>query len=471
MSARAAGRLPARAGRSDRGLRLSSGPSTAISATAACTCATSSTSARPKGSRAFRSFVEQAADLVVRYGGSLSGEHGDGQARGELLERMFGPGAGRGLPRVQGDLGSRRADEPGQGRRRPARWTRTCAGPGYRRSGDRPVGFGFGEDGLAGSGGGSGAWAWASAVATRRARCAPPSRPRARSATPPAAGRGCSWRCSRARRLPASWRSEEVREALDLCIACKGCESECPVRVDIASYKAEFMAHHYAGRLRPRSMYAFGLLPWVTRLVARTTWLPNVALGSPVLGTTVRRAAGVTTARPVPRLAPTPFRRSSTAAAHRDTHDATVVVWPDTFTDAFRPFIAEDLVAVLEAAGERVAVPSRWGCCGRTLYDPGLLGLARRTLANLLDVLDPWSRARRAYRCPRSRAVCRRSAVNFRRSCGATRGQRAWRLSRAARPSTYSPRPVSPCFCSSGRSAMSGGLDALWCTRTAKAAR
>jgi Fe-S oxidoreductase len=105
----------------------------------------------------------------------------------------------------------------------------------------------------------------------------------------------------------------------------------------------------------------------------------------------VRTALGVTTARPAPRLASRPFRRSPTAATHRDDLEASVVVWPDTFTDAFRPGLADDLVAVLEAAGERAAVPSRWGCCGRPLYDAGMLGLARRTLAGLLDVLEPWT--------------------------------------------------------------------------------
>ncbi len=100
---------------------------------------------------------------------------------------------------------------------------------------------------------------------------------------------------------------------------------------------------------------------------------------------------GVTTRRPAPRFATQPFRRGPTAARLRDTADATVVVWPDTFTDTFRPGVADDLVAVLEATGERVAVPSGWACCGRTLYDAGMLDRARRTLTGLLDVLEPWT--------------------------------------------------------------------------------
>ncbi len=190
---------------------------------------------------------------------------------------------------------------------------------------------------------------------------------------------------------PATWRNEDVKDALDLCLSCKGCLTDCPTRVDIASYKAEFLSHYYEGRIRPRAMYALGLLPWLARAVARVAWLPNTILRLPIMGAAVRKIAGITTARPAPRFARTSFRRGSVAAAHRDVTDATVVVWPDTFTNAFRPGVADDLVAVLEATGERVAVPTDWACCGRTLYDAGMLGRARRTLTSLLDVLEPWT--------------------------------------------------------------------------------
>jgi Fe-S oxidoreductase len=119
--------------------------------------------------------------------------------------------------------------------------------------------------------------------------------------------------------------------------------------------------------------------------------LSNAILGAPGVGRAYRRPAGLTSARPLPRFARRSFRRGSVAAARRDDRRATVVVWPDTFTDAFRPEVAADLVAVLEALGERVAMPSAWACCGRTLYDAGMLGLARRSLVRLLDVLEPWT--------------------------------------------------------------------------------
>ena len=160
----------------------------------------------------------------------------------------------------------------------------------------------------------------------------------------------------------------------------------------MAAYKAEFNAHYYRRRLRPRAMYVFALLPTLLRAGTRTRRLSNGLLGAPVIGSIGRWVAGVTRARPVPRIAEQPFRRNAAMTTGRlDRRDATVVLWPDTFTDAFRPSMAEDLVAVLEHAGERVAIPSAWGCCGRTTYDAGFLGLARRHLSRLLDVLDPWT--------------------------------------------------------------------------------
>src|SRR5690349_9403828 len=138
-------------------------------------------------------------------------------------------------------------------------------------------------------------------------------------------------------------------------------------------------------------MLALGLLPWAARAVSRTPWLPNAVLKTPGLSQLTRKVAGVTTNRPAPHFAPTPFRRGDTARAHRNTVEASVVVWPDTFTDAFRPGLAEDLVAVLEATGDTVAVPSRWACCARTLYDGGMLDRARSSLTELVEVLEPWT--------------------------------------------------------------------------------
>ncbi len=344
----------------------------------------------PDGVRAFRAYVERAADLVVSLGGSLSGEHGDGQARGELLGRMYGPELMEGFRAFKAVFDPRGRMNPGKLVDARPLDADLHFGPGYRRSTLGPSRLRFGADGRS--------------LQAAAERCVGVGRCRRDDA-----GTMCpSYRATRDERhstrgrakllvelfqgevTPATWRNADVREALDLCLSCKGCALDCPTHVDMAAYKAEFLSYYYTGCFRPRAMYALGLLPWAARLVSGAPWLPNAVLGAPLLGTAVRRAAGITTARPMPRFAPTPFRRSGVARAHHDTTDATVVVWPDTFTDAFRPETADDLVAVLEAAGERVAVPSQWACCGRPLYDAGMLAVARRTLTNLLDVLDPW---------------------------------------------------------------------------------
>ena len=343
-----------------------------------------------EGVRAFRSYIERAADLVVSLGGSISGEHGDGQARGELLGRMYGPDLLDGFRAFKAVFDPRGRMNPGKliDARPLDRDLRY--GPDYKRPALPPTHFRFGTEGTS--------------LQAAAERCVGVGKCRRDDA-----GVMCpSYRATRDERhstrgrakllvelfqgevTPTTWRNEDVRSALDLCLSCKGCATDCPTHVDMASYKAEFLSHYYRGRLRPRSMYAFGLLPWLLRVGTRVPRLANALLGAPLLGSLARRAAGVTTARPAPHLAPQSFRRSETAVAHAEVADPTVVVWPDTFCDAFRPGVVEDLVAVLEASGERVVVPSRWACCGRTLYDAGMLALARRTLGNLLDVLEPW---------------------------------------------------------------------------------
>jgi FAD/FMN-containing dehydrogenase/Fe-S oxidoreductase len=343
-----------------------------------------------EGVAAFRTYIERAADLVVGLGGSISGEHGDGQARGELLGRMYGPELLEAFRAFRGLFDPRGRMNPGKLIDARPLDTDLRFGPRYRRSTLGPSYFRFGAAGTSLQ---AAAERCVGVGACRRddtgAMC--PSYRATRDERHSTRGRAkLLVELFQGEVTPASWRNEEVREALDLCLSCKGCATDCPTHVDMAAYKAEFLSHYYVGRLRPRSMYAFALLPWMLRLAAPVAGMANALLGAPGLGRLVRQAAGVTTERPAPRLARVPFRRRAIAAAHRDPADATVVVWPDTFTDAFAPEVAEDLIAVLEAAGERVAVPGRWACCGRTLYDAGMLALARRSLAQLLEVLDPW---------------------------------------------------------------------------------
>jgi Fe-S oxidoreductase len=185
------------------------------------------------------------------------------------------------------------------------------------------------------------------------------------------------------------WRSREVREALDLCLACKGCRAECPAGVDLATYKAEFLHHHYQGRLRPRSAYALGLVPWWARLASHAPGLANAVARSPALGGLLKRAGGIAPQRSLPAFARQTFREwFRKRPATEDEGDA-VLLWPDTFTNFFEPEIGRAAVAVLEAAGLRVTIPRPILCCGRPLYDFGMLDLARRQLRQILDVLRP----------------------------------------------------------------------------------
>ena len=350
----------------------------------------------PEGLRRYRAYVERAADLVVSLGGSLSGEHGDGQSRGELLPRMFGPELMDAFHAFKSIWDPRGRMNPGKIVDPYPLDTNLRHGPDYRASAlaDAPSssgGFAFRRD------------QGSLQVATER--CVGVGRCRRDDA-----GVMCpSYRVTREERhstrgrakllgemfqgdaTPETWRNEDVREALDLCLSCKGCAVDCPTGVDVATYKAEFLHHYYRRRLRPRAAYALGLIPWTARLATRMPRLVNAALAAPVLGYVARRVGGITTRRPLPRFAARSWRRSDLVRERLDRADATVVVWPDTFTNAFTPGVGDNTVAVLEAAGDRVAVPSAWGCCGRPLYDSGMLGTATGWLRRLVETLDPWT--------------------------------------------------------------------------------
>jgi Fe-S oxidoreductase len=190
--------------------------------------------------------------------------------------------------------------------------------------------------------------------------------------------------------LEDGWRSQEVFDALNLCLACKGCKNECPVQVDMATYKAEFLAHYYEGRLRPRQAYALGLIMWWARLASKLPRVAN-AVASSTLG---KRMAGIAQQRTPPRFAEEPFtswfaRRGGTSVKD----GRRIILWPDTFTNYFEPDIAKAAVEVLEAAGCSVELPRGALCCGRPLYDFGMLKLARRHLEEVVDRLRPEIRA------------------------------------------------------------------------------
>ncbi|MGI5529807.1 FAD-binding and (Fe-S)-binding domain-containing protein [Streptomyces syringium] len=392
------------------------------------------------GVRRFRDFSGDLADLVLAHGGSLSGEHGDGQARAELLPRMYGPELVALFEHVK-DLW----DPAG------------CLNPGILARPHRlddnlrfavlprrpvPVEFGYPHDG--------GDFTAAVRRCVGVAKC--------RDTSAAGAGVMCpSYRVTREERhstrgrarllhemlagerggvITDGWRSEEVREALDLCLSCKGCRSDCPVGVDMATYKAEFLRHHYAGRLRPAGHYAMGWLPVWLRVVAAARLGPvvNAALGVGPLAGLSKRVAGVAAERELPELAPETFARwwrgrgvpsgavhgagpvpgpdGPRSVAREERADAgvgqrvrrpravsaagpglarerSVVLWPDTFTNYLSPAVGRSAVAVLEAAGLRVVVPPKAVCCGLTWVSTGQLDRARAVMRRTLDILAP----------------------------------------------------------------------------------
>jgi FAD/FMN-containing dehydrogenase/Fe-S oxidoreductase len=340
------------------------------------------------GIRRYRAFMEDAAQLVARYGGSLSGEHGDGQARAELLDRMFGPELVEAFREFKAIWDPDHRMNPGKVSDPYPLDTNLRMAPPYEpRQVDTYFSF-VGDDG---------SFAAAAERCFGVGACRDqegvmcPSYQATMEEKHSTRGRArLLFEMMRNDVLHDGWKSEEVKEALDLCLACKGCKNECPVRVDMATYKAEFLAHYYEGRLRPRQAYALGLIMYWARLASK---LPRVAnlVASSRLG---KLAAGIAPQRTPPQFADESFvswfsRRGGT----RVTQGRRVILWPDTFTNYFEPEIAKAAVEVLEAAGCSVELPRGAVCCGRPLYDFGFLDLARKHLERIVDVLRPEIRA------------------------------------------------------------------------------
>src|SRR3954454_24441807 len=189
------------------------------------------------------------------------------------------------------------------------------------------------------------------------------------------------------------FRSQEVNEALELCLSCKGCKGDCPVNVDMATYKAEFLSRHYKRRLRPAAAYSMGLIMLHARVAQHAPRLANALPRVPVIGGALKRAAGISAQRELPRFARQAFRTWFDARDPVNQGAPAVVLFPDTFTNFLHPDPGKATVEVLEAAGYRVVVPQAPMCCGRPLYDYGMLPTARRFLHHLVRVLRPHIRA------------------------------------------------------------------------------
>ena len=334
----------------------------------------------------WRAFLEEAADIVVRFGGSLSGEHGDGQSRAELLPRMFGSQLVSAFETFKSIWDPAWRMNPGKVVRPHRVDDNLRLGTGY----DPPsplTHFAFPEDegsfaattlrcvGMGVCRRTEGGTMCPSFMATREERYS--TRGRARLLFEMLSGE----------LRHEGWRSPAVRDALDLCLACKGCKSDCPVHVDMATYKAEFLSHYYARRVRPPAAYAMGLIHWWARAASRAPRLVNHLASAPAMATLAKRGAGIALARQIPRFARQTFRswwfaRPSTGSGA--SRRGRVMLWPDTFNNFFTPQIAQAAVTVLEDAGFEVVVPRSVLCCGRPLYDWGMLRRAERLLHRIL---------------------------------------------------------------------------------------
>jgi Fe-S oxidoreductase len=188
--------------------------------------------------------------------------------------------------------------------------------------------------------------------------------------------------------LQQAWRSHAVEEALDLCLACKGCKSDCPVNVDMALYKAEFRHHFYRSRLRSRSAYAMGLIHWWSRVASRMPRLANFALRHEPMAAVLKWVAAVAPERDLPTFADPTFRDWFFTQHDGSRSGTPVILWPDTFNNYFDTDTLRSTVHVLESAGCMVRVPQRALCCCRPLFYEGMLDLARLKIGEILEVLS-----------------------------------------------------------------------------------
>ena len=351
----------------------------------------------------FREFIDRAADVVIAHGGSISGEHGDGQSRGALLPKMFGPELMEAFHEFKRLWDPDNKMNPGKliNAREPHADLRL--GADYR---PRPVKthFRFPNDG--------------GLLANATLRCVGvgacrkedagtmcPSYMATREEKHSTRGRAhLLWELLQGEVLEGGWQNEAVKDALDLCLSCKACKTECPTNVDLATYKAEFLAHYYEGRSRPLHAYAFGLIDRWARLASRTPRLANALGRFPLTRSLANNLLHIHPSRRLPEFATTTFRSRAAALQGRSRDVAPsgsggaksdakagagppVLLWADTFTNYFQPHIAEAAHLVLSDAGFKVKVLQRHLCCGRPLYDFGMLDRARQYLTDAMDAL------------------------------------------------------------------------------------
>ena len=345
------------------------------------------------GIRKWRSFMEEATDLVTAYGGSISGEHGDGQSKAEFLYKMFGSELIEAFREFKTIWDPDWKMNPGK-----------IVDP-YRIDENLRLGadyhpwnptthFKFPDD--EGSFGhaalrcvGVGKCRRQNGTGDQDTMC--PSYMATGEEMHSTRGRAhLLWEMMHGDVIRNRWRDEQVKEALDLCLACKGCKGDCPVNVDMATYKAEFLAHYWEGRMRPLFAYAFGWIDKWARLASMAPGFANLFTQLPVLRTLAKKAVGIPLQRQIPAFAPQTFQAWFRSRKPNGANTRRVLLWADTFNNYFMPETAQAAVEVLESAGCKVEVLGRHLCCGRPLYDYGFLDMAKSYLRRNLRALGPY---------------------------------------------------------------------------------
>jgi FAD/FMN-containing dehydrogenase/Fe-S oxidoreductase len=343
-----------------------------------------------EGIRKFRAFMDRAADIVLAHGGSLSGEHGDGQLRGALLPKMFGPELMDAFREFKALWDPDNKMNPGKmiGPEIYDPADKLRLGAGYVAA--RPAThFAFPDD--------DGSFSNAALRCVGVGACRKhdsgtmcPSYMVTREEQHSTRGRAhLLWELMQGSELPDGWRNRQVHEALDLCLSCKGCKGECPVRVDVATYKSEFYAHYYEGRLHPPQHYLFGYMDRWAKLASHAPRLANLPMQTPGISTAIKALGGIAQPRSMPEFADASFTRQQRTRARDVQSGRTVLLWPDTWNNYFHPQVLDAAARVLRSAGFRVLFPRKHICCGRPLYDFGFLDSARRYLDTILRRLAP----------------------------------------------------------------------------------
>ncbi len=345
-----------------------------------------------EGVKNFRDFMTEAAHLVVRYGGSLSGEHGDGQARAEFLPVMFGADLIEAFREFKSAWDPQWRMNPGKVVDPYPMDTNLRTGPDYKPKPLLTI-FQFPED--------HGSMAEATERCFGVGKCRNlngetmcPSFHATREEMHSTRGRArLLFEMLRGDVIQDEWRDEHIKEALDLCLACKGCKGDCPVNVDVATYKAEFLAHYYEGRKRPISAYTMGQIFRFAPIASQFPEVANLFMRTPGISALVKAAGGITQKRKLPGFPRESFKQWFQENSARNTRKndprPVVTLWADTFNNYFFPHTAKAAVEVLESAGYRVEVPEQKLCCGRPLYDYGFLDQAKHNLHEILAALRP----------------------------------------------------------------------------------